>query len=105
MWPTHRVITVTEPQRLVVFGSTALFTTVEQLRICTYEYVGKKGEKKKNTICLDRIKVKVRSKIHWQDSNLQPRAWASNSGEENDSVDFSATGPSEFVTSKHLGVT
>ena len=30
--------------------------------------------------------------IHWQDSNIEPTAWASNSGEEKDSLDHSATG-------------
>ena len=30
--------------------------------------------------------------IRWQDSNLEPTAWASNSGEEKDSLDHSATG-------------
>ena len=30
--------------------------------------------------------------IHWQDSNLEPTAWASNAGEEKDSLDHSATG-------------
>ena len=29
---------------------------------------------------------------HWQDSILEPTAWASNSGEEKDSVDHSASG-------------
>ena len=29
--------------------------------------------------------------IHWQDSNLEPTAWASNSGEEKVSLDYSAT--------------
>ena len=56
------------------------------------------------------------NKSHWQDSNLQPtvhvQSWASNSGEEKDSLDHSGTGyvyiikePTEYCTSKHLGVT
>ena len=43
-------------------------------------------------ICVDRIKKDVRNNIHWQDSNLQPTAWARNSGEEKESLNHSATG-------------
>ena len=42
--------------------------------------------------------------IHWQDSNLEPSALASNSGEEKDSLDHSATGhyikPKDFQSTK-----
>ena len=34
----------------------------------------------------------MRNIIYWQDSNLEPTAWASNSGEEKDNLDHSATG-------------
>ena len=45
--------------------------------------VGKRNEK--IFICVDRID-------QWQVTNQQPTAWASNSGEEKDSLDHSATG-------------
>ena len=48
--------------------------------------------------------------IHWQDLNLEPTAWASNSGEK---IDHSATGHSicknkeltKYCMSKNLGDT
>ena len=43
-------------------------------------------------ICVDIVKVEVRNMIHSQDSNLEPTALASNSGEEKDSLDHSDTG-------------
>ena len=49
--------------------------------------------------------------IHWQDSNLEPTAWASNSGEEKDIRPLShrplvkTKGLTEYCKSKHLGVT
>ena len=46
------------------------------------------------------IKAEVRNKIHWQDSNLELTAWASNSGEEKYSLDYSATG--HYIKSKDL---
>ena len=58
----NRAITIIESQRLVVLGSTALFTMVGQLRNASMMM-----------------------------GNLEPTAWTSNSGEEKDSLDHSAT--------------
>ena len=46
-------------------------------------------------ICVDRIKVELINKTNWGDLNLRPTVgieWASNSGEEKDSLGHSATG-------------
>ena len=51
------------------------------------------------------------NKRHWQDSNLQPTALASNSGEKRQLRPlchrplYITKGPTEYCTSKHLGVT
>ena len=77
----HREITVIELQSLVVFGCTALFSWQGQLPVHMIE---KRGGIISYLCIQNRAINRIRTYNH--------AAWASNSGEEKDSLDHSATG-------------
>ena len=65
----------------MVLGSTEHFTMVGKLRI---HKIRKKGGIVSYLYRQNKGRGEERN-IYWEDSNLQPIAWASNSGEEKDS--------------------
>ena len=82
----------TEPQRLVILGSTALFSMVRQLRT---HMKGMKGGRISKLCRQNKGKLKNKTKWGRFESTTYSIAWASNCGEEKDSLDHSTTSHSK----------
>ena len=80
----HRVITVIEPQSVVVFGCTALLSMVEATAYI--HIIGKRGGIFSYLCRQNRAICRIRTVLY------NHTAGASNSVEEKDSLDHSATG-------------
>ena len=56
---------------------------------CQSKILDLRSQKKSTNMCPKNFQKSLHP--NWQDSNIQPTAWASNYGEEKDSLDYSAT--------------